>query len=324
MLSTLEEIRDNIAFTTRETQIDDEIDQYINLTLNEINDYHLWSFLRRKTTFSTVADQEDYQLPRDVDKIGLLRQTDTPLKLKYVPDNLFYKWIPDPTATGNPKYYRLWEEYGVETQISSAETVNVVSSSTSDGSSVTLTVIGTDANGYEIVETYTLNGTTTVSGAKSFTTIRQVSKSSATTGNITVSGNTSATTFVTLLPEERSPRFKRVSLYNIPSSAITMYLEYYTRLRELVNDQDVPAIDRKWHYLIREGALAKVYQYQNKKEDYLATIRVYLTGLERMKKEDVVNVDFIPMLKNTTAAQRIGILEVSDSIIDSSGFIGSW
>ena len=310
MLSTLKELRDSIAFTCRETQIGSRIDEYINLTLMEINNFHLWSFLRRKTTFDTVDSQESYQLPRDVDKIGLLRNTEQ--KLIHVPDELFYKWIPDPTAeTTYPRYYRLWEDYGVETQIATAELLDVVSDVVGDDAKVT--IVGTDANGYELVETFTLSGTTDQNGAKTFTTIRQVSKEEATVGNVTVTGHTSTTVFVTLLPEERSPRFKQISLYPIASTdSIAHYLEYYARLRELVNDQDVPAIDRKWHYLLREGALAKVYQYKNNDTAYVASQRIFMAGLEKMKREDVLNVDYIPYLQSAGYRRAAGIREVSD------------
>ncbi len=311
-LSTLQEIRSNIEFTARETQISDRVDEFINLVINEINDFHLWSFLRRKTTFDTVASQEDYQLARDIDKIGLVRQTTSPIKIPLIPDEMFYLWVPNPTATGNPRWYRLWEEFGVETQITTAEKLNVVSDNTTDNQ--TITIVGTDANGYSLIETYTLSGIVSQSGSKDFTTIRQVSKSADTVGNVTVKGNTSSTTFVTLLPEERSPRFKRMSFYPIPSAEITISIEYFTRLRELVNDQDVPAIDRKWHYLIREGALSKVYQYQNKEADYLATWRIYRDGLKEMKKQDFLNVDFIPHLRDSNIAGKVkpGIFELAD------------
>jgi hypothetical protein len=322
MLSTLEEIRDNIAFTSRETQIDTRIDEYINLVLNEINDFHPWSFLRRKYTLSTVDSQEDYQLRRDVDKIGLIRTTQA--KLIHVPDHLFYKWVPNPTAeTTYPNYYRLWEDYGVEIQISTAEKIDIVSDDTAD--TETVTIVGTDASGYEIVEEYTLSGTTQQAGTKTFTTIRQVSKSGETVGNIEVDGNTSGTVFVTLLPEERSPRFKRISFYPIPSADDTsVYIEYFTRLRELVNDQDVPAIDRKWHYLLREGGLAKVYQYQNKENSYIASMRIFMDGLRRMQKEDLLNIDYIPMLKDTYPKLYAGIRELSDTIIGTSGMVPWW
>lgn len=330
-LHTLAEIRGNIEETTRESQISDLIDEFINLTIQEINDpawafegtrkagyNHLWRANRRKYTLSTVDSQEDYQLPRDVDKIGLIRTTQA--KLLHVPDHLFYKWIPNPTAeTTYPRYYRLWENYGVSTQISTAEKVDVVSDSASD-TTQTITIVGTDANGYRLVETYTLAGLTPDTGAETFTTITQVSKSAATVGNITVDGNTSATVFVILLPEERSPRFKRVSFYPIPSTTDTsIYIEYYTRFRSLVNDSDVPNFDEKWHWVIRQGALAKVYQYQGeaKQSTFITTQAIYASGVRSMVHADLLNVDYVPYLK-TSRIREAGITEISDNVYSAN------
>jgi len=318
MLSTLKEIRDNIADTIRDSQVDSLIDSYINLTINELSDYHSWSFLRRKTEFSTVSTQEDYQLPRDVDRLNLIRQTTAPTRLRFVPDHLFYAWIPNPTAGGNPRYYRLWEEVGVVTQLTADDTIDVVSDSTAD--TQTMTITGLDDNGVFQSETYTINGTTAVTGSVTFSKVLQVSKSAATTGTITVTENSGSTTLVTLMPWERSPRFKTISLYPIPSSAITMYVEYYTRLKELVNVSDVPNIDTKWLWVIREGALAKAFQYQNKEQSYAITEGRYQQGLAKMKREDMVNIDYIPTLKNTNTGRLAGIVELQDSIVDSSGF----
>ena len=140
------EIRGYIEKITREENIDSQINDYINQTIMEVNDpawafeqiatmrgYHyLWSFNRRKHTFSTVASTENYQLPRDLVEIGLIRQTSSPQKLRFMPDEIFYAYIPNPTATGNPKWYRMWEEEGVSTRLSTDDKIKVVSSSTSD------------------------------------------------------------------------------------------------------------------------------------------------------------------------------------------------
>ena len=72
-LTTLKELRDNIASTVRDTQISDLIDSFINLTGIEIHNFYRWTWLRRKQTFSTVASQEDYSLDSEVDGIALLR-----------------------------------------------------------------------------------------------------------------------------------------------------------------------------------------------------------------------------------------------------------
>ena len=325
-LSTLKEIRDNIAGTTRETQIADRINEYINLAIDEIQSpswaftetgrkdfHHLWRANRRKGTLSTTSSQEDYQLARDVDEIGFFRQTTSPIKLVFVPDELFYKWIPNPTATGNPRFYRLWEEFGVSTQLTADDTIDVVSSSTSDNQ--TVIVRGNDADGLDVTESFTLNGTTIQTGSTTFSEILQVSKSDDTAGTITVTENSGSTTIVLLSPEERSPRFKRVSFYPIPSSSITVSYEYYTQFRHLVNDTDVPDFDSKWHWLVRTGALSKVYQYQNKELDFKLTRDTFASGVRAMVKSDIMNLDYIPYLKDTSLQRTgVGIVELADGV----------
>ena len=320
-METLAEIRSNLRDTTRETQINTLIDEFINMTLMEINDpawatgghTHNWTFNRRKYTLTTVADTEFYVLPRDLDRVGLIRQTDSPIKLTQVPDNIFYRLIPNPTATGNPSYYRLWEEEGLSTRLDADDTIDIVSSSTSD-TTQTVTVTGYDTNGIKYSEEYSLNGTTTVSGTTTFDAGNpiKVSKSAVTVGNITVTENSGGATLVVVGKEERSPRFKVIGLYPIPGSAISVYIEYYTRIRRVVNEADVPDIDNKWIWIVRAGGLAKIYQYQNKLEDYLAAQKVYKEGVKSMVKADLTNPDYMPILR------RSGLLR------DSVPFINRW
>lgn len=314
MLSTRDEIRDHIRSITRETSdLNDLIEECINLTLAEINDFHSWSFLRRKYTLTSVDSQEDYQLPRDVDKIGLIRTTQR--KMIHVPDELFYKWVPNPTAEATyPKYYRFWEEIGVATQISTDAEIDAVSDSASDdGATFTVTIAGLDDNGVFQTEVLTLDGTTKVEGSTTFSKILQVSKAVATTGTITVTEDDGDTPIVTLMPWERSPRFKTISFYPITSAdGTSIYIEYFTRLKELVNGSDVPNLDTKWLWIVREGTLAKIYQYQNKEQSMIVTERRYRDGLFRMRKEDLLNIDYVPYLKDTQLARKVGIVELSD------------
>ena len=322
MLSTLYEIRTHLATVTHESQINDLIDEMINLTIMEIQDpawalkghNHLWNSNRRASTFATVASTETYQMKRDFDKMGIIRQTASPVKLKYIPDELFYMYVPNPTATGNPRYYRLWEEFGVSTQLSSNDTISVVSSSTSDTSTFKVTIRGLDANSLDVTEVLTLNGTTTVTGSTTFSKILQVSKSGKTTGTITVKAVTATTTLCLIAPEERSPRFKRISLYPIPSSAITISYEYWTRFRQLVNNSDVLDFDEKWHWVVRQGALAKIFQYQNKETDFAQTQVLYTMGVKSMAEADIQNVDFIPVLRSQHPKYGVGMVELADDV----------
>ncbi len=331
---TLAEIRVNIADTTRESEINSLIDDYINLTIQEINDSswayeilgirginHLWSFLKRKYTLTTVASTEFYQLPRDVDKISLIRQTSSPSKLRYLPDEIFYRYIPNPTAEGNPLYYRLWEEEGIATRLTSADTISVVSSLTTD-TSQTVSIVGKDSNGIIVSENLTLNGTTAVSGSQSFAANYplRVSKSADTAGLITVKAVSANVTILTLGKEERSPRFKIIGLYPIPSSDISVYIEYYTRIRQLVNDTDVPDIDEKWMWVIKLGVLEKVLQYQNKLTEQAGVRAQFAAGIRSMVKADSQNVDYIPILRSHNKNYYSGVVNLSDDV--ESGFYG--
>ena len=315
-MQTLGEIRDNLKSTTGETQINDLIDEFVNLTLMEINDPawatngkydHNWSFNRRKHSFTTVADTEYYQLPRDLDTISLVRQTESPQKIIQIPEYMFHKAIPDPDQTGNPRIYRLWEEEGVETRLAVADTIDVVSSSTSDGSSISVSIVGYDANGIKQSESLSLNGTTAVNGTITYAANRplRISKSAQTTGDITVTENSGGTTLVILGQEERSPRFKVMGLYPIPDAAISIYLEYYTRIRRLTNDADVPDIDSKWIWVVRLGALAKIYQHQEPDAQRVITANeLYRRGVETMIMADINKLDYLPHLTRQNRGYR--------------------
>lgn len=322
-METRLEIRNNLKNTTGETQINDLIDEYINISLMEINDpawatkgyNHLWSFNRRKHSFLTVSGTEFYQLPRDLDRVSLIRQTQSPIKLRRVPEELFHELIPNPTATGNPFWYRIWNEEGVEVRLAADDTVDVVSSSISDTSAFKVSISGYDTNGIKQSEELSLSGTTLVNGTITWDAGRplRISKSAQTTGDITVTENSGGTTLVIVGQEERSPRFKVIGLYPIPGSGITMSLEYYTRIRRLTNDSGVPDIDSKWIWVVRLGALAKIYAFQEPDaRRTLSTQSLYKQAVNGMVKADLVIPDYIPHLRKHRRRHRPGIVELAD------------
>ena len=327
MLTTLAELRSNIGSTVRETQVNDLIDSFINLTALEIHMAHAWSWLRRKQTFATVTSQEDYNLDSEVDRIAILRQRDTPLKLTYLTDPLFYRYFPNPEdlGTGPPRIYRLWEETGFSTNLAAADTVYVVSSSASDGSSFTVRIIGRNSSGEVVGETLTLNGTTNGTGSTTWAAagLMQISKSAATTGTISCSRTTGATLLAELEPDNLTPRYKRLSLYPIPSSVITMYLEYYERFRYLVHGTDVPQMDQKWNWLLREGTLVKMWEYKQKEAQAVFHQQIFDRGLRMMRLEDDSNLDYVPVIQ-PRLWQRGTIRRNADSVNDAMPSYSLW
>lgn len=310
-VSSKKEIKENILNTTNQldTQIGNLVEDYINLTLREIESpgwafgprrevHHRWSWLKRKTSFVTVASQEDYVMVRDIKDIEILRQTSSPSIIKRITDEQFYTYEPSPTATGTPSLYRMWETSGVKTKLAVADTIDVVSSSTSDDDDTDLVVTVTGyVNNIIQSEVYTLNGTTTVSGSTTFDANDVwVTKSKDTVGTITLTENSGTETITTLGKEERTPIHKVLSLFPIPSGVITIYVHYFGHLRELVNDGDTPQFGPNWHYVVRLGALAKVYQQLGKETDYSLTQAQYAASLRAMVKADAGESDLVPTL----------------------------
>ena len=316
-LVTLSELRTNIGSTVRETQINSLIDSYINLTGLEIHNAHPWTSLRRKQTFATVVDQENYNLDEEIDRIAIVRQISTPTRLQYFPDDLFYRYIPDPENSGSgvPRVYRLWEETGFSTNLAAADTVYISSSSTSDGSSFNVVIEGRNSSGERVSEVLTMNGTTSVTSTTTWAAagLMRVSKSAQTTGTVTVYRTTGATVLSELAPEELSPRFKRLSLYPVPSAVVTFYVEYFEKYRFLVNNTDVPQMNVQNNWLLREGALAKTWEYKHNETASAMHQAVFDRGLKALIKQDMANQDYVPVIQARFNVRSV-VTRVSDSI----------
>lgn len=319
-LTTLSQLRTNLASTTSETGVSSLIDSFLNLTGLEIHQAHPWTWKRRKTTFATVVDQEDYNLDSEVDDIALLRQLTTPTKLVYLPDPLFYTHVPNPENQGSstPWAYRRWEETGFATNLAAADTVYVSSSSAADGTAFTVRIRGRNSSGEIIEETLTLNGTSNVTSSTTWAAagLLQISKSATTTGTITCYRTTGATQLTELEPNNLAPRFLRISLYPIPSAVITIYLEYYERYRYLVHDTDIPQMPHQWNWVLREGALAKLWEYKQDKVAATQHQAIFDRALRRMEEADETNLDYVPVLQPRIVSTST-IRRVSDSVNDA-------
>ena len=325
------EIRAYLASLIRDTTINSFITDCLNLSLSEIHYAWPWSWKRRKTTFSTVADQEDYRLDEEVDQIAILRQRTTPLVLLHVPDRKFYKVVPDPEDRGSgvSRYYRQWEETGFTASLAADDTIQVLSSSTSDGSGFSVRLVGRNTSGIVIGETLTLNGTTAVTSTNTFDSgsLMRVSKSANTTGVITVRRTTGATTLIQMAPTEASPRSKIISLYPIPSAVVTMYLEYYERLHLLSAEADVPQLDPQWNWVVIQGALKHLWTFKQQTALALAAEALFQRGLKAMQASDGAALyDTVPVLERRWPGPRSPVTRYRDSVSDAfpSYGVGAW
>ncbi len=336
-MATRGEIRTSVNNRTRETGINTIVNDAINTTLQEIQSpgwafsaqqrrthQHYWNFNKRKTTLATVASQEDYELPRDVDKIYLIRQITSPSVLRFIEDRDFYLQIPYPTASGNPFWYRIFEETGVAVVLSADDRVSIVSSSATGDTTQTISVVGyASDDGIKDSETIALNGITTVNGTKTWKANKplRISKSAATTGTVTIKKYTAPlTTILTLGPEDKSAYFKIASFYPIPSAVITMYLEYFTRIRIMANDSDTPDIPEEWHWVIEQGAVAKILAYRENEAGTIVAQKLYAEGVLAMIESDKQQPDLIKYMGSSNLSKPTVVDFGKNSTYDRSAY----
>lgn len=114
------------------------------------------------------------------------------------------------------------------TQISSAEKIDIASSAAGD-TTQTLTLTGRNSAGELISETLSLNGTTTVTSTNTYERLLKAELSATCTGNTSVKGHTSATTFRTIPAGERGFQAIFQQLASSTTGAIDRYAKFHIK-----------------------------------------------------------------------------------------------
>jgi hypothetical protein len=333
--SSRKELRDRVIDVAKQldTQKGSLVNELINLTIMEIQSpswsfesgeaNHFWNFNKRTTTLTTTSSTADYVLARDVDKVSVARQLESDITIKELTESNFYDNVPDPTSsgTGNPEFYIINSVQGVSSTIATAEALKIKSSSASDDGDVDLSVtIQGFSGGILVSESLILDGITDVNGSITLDAARPifVSKSKNTSGSITVAGQTSGTTFLTLGIQDRMPISKILTFYPTPGSAMTIYLNYFTYLRPLNNDSDAPGFDEKWHHAVFWGTLSKVYMHLGKETDYAFAFGVYKKVVLSMIQADRDKPNLVEQLRRhqSDRLRKSGfIVKATDAVI---------
>lgn len=159
--------------------------------------------------------------------------------------------------TGDPCYYSVTGVEQFERQLSSASTITVVSSDSGDTTQkVRIRGVVGGAEDYELLS---LNGATNVTGTKSFTEIRGISKDAVTDGKVTV---TDGTNTLAVIPRSRfSQEYQEFNLTPVPDAAYSLRVFGYRRPMDMVNDEDVPEIPESFHELILMGIQKRGHEY---------------------------------------------------------------
>lgn len=281
------------------------------------------------TTTSTgtysILGQEEYILPIQIGHSAFFwhKKYGFPLQLGYIPAQEFYSYRTLDTIENVPVAYRMWGMDSTLEQLKSSSVITI-SSSVSGDQSIAVTVFGVVSGypDYEIITTNGSDGTTAVSGSKSFSSVERIIKNQITTGRITCTANSGNTT-VSVLPvgaTTTGPYYTKVQLYPLPSSIFPINVFYYKLPYQLVSDGDVSELGEEFSEAIILLATAKMNAEQNKKEDQ-DFMAFYRDEISSLKSTNVDKIDWIPKLQ-----RPIGSINTRGGIISqqvgSSGLYG--
>lgn len=245
--------------------------------------------------------KEEYVLPIQIGHSAFFwhRQYGRPYQMIYNPAQEFYTSGALDIMTNIPVNYRMWGAQSTLATITTPSTITLNSSSTTD-TSIAVTIFGI-VNGqpdYEIINTNGSDGTTSVVGLKSFSSVDRISKNQNTTGVISVY-QTTLLIQIGALPVGNTttgPMSTRIQLYPLPNAAFPINCFYYKLPFQLVNDGDVTELGEEFSEAIILLATAKLKAEQNQSED-VDYFRFYTDEIESLRKVNVDKIDWAMELK---------------------------
>ena len=255
------------------------------------------------TTSYEILPTEEYNLPIQFNpQRGFLwhQAYGYPVQLEYVTEQDFRSYNVNDTQEGKPIVYRMWGQDMVITQPVQASVMRVTSSSASD-IAIAITVFGIVSGypDYEIITTNSSDGTTAVSGSKSFTSIERVSKGASTVGRITVDAN-SAADIVAVMPVGDTTAgilYSKVQLWPLPDGVYPINAYDYKDPWRLVNDNDVHELGQEFDEAIILLSVAKVKYETSMNDDGDKFFGLYQDELKTLRRTNMDKVDWLPSLK---------------------------
>jgi len=258
-----------------------------------------------------ILPQEEYNLPVQAGHRMFMWHRDFgyPFKMVYVPDQEFFESGVDVTEKNTPTHYRMWGEDMVIEQLRAASVITVVSSNAND-TNIGVTVFGT-VSGYpdfEVVTTDASNGTTPVSGSKSFSSVERVVKNSTSVGRITATANSTNTT-VAVLPVGDTTAgilYRKVQFYPLPTRAFDTNVQYYKDPYRLVNDGDVHELGQDFDEAIILLATSKVKGETEIKTGTQTFFSFWQDEVKSLRRTNMDKIDWFPRLKRPKESRIAG------------------
>ena len=254
-----------------------------------------------------IYGRDEYTLMPQVGKVAFLWHEflGYPCVLNYHPAYDFLGWGTQLTNEGTPTDYWVWTEDMILRQPNSASVVTVVSSSASD-TTQQVTVFGT-VSSYPDQETLSLNGTSSVAGSKSFSSIERIVKDASTVGRITATTN-SANVTVAVLPVGDTTAgisYKKVRLWPTPDNVFPMNVWFYKMPWRMVNDDDVHELGQEFDEAIIDLSVAKI-RYQNNQKEGDRFLAIATDEIKSLRRTNADKLDFLSTMKRPEESVRYG------------------
>ena len=249
----------------------------------------------------SVLGQEEYNLPIQAGHRMFMwhEEYGYPYKLEYITDQEFYESAWDNTSEAVPTYYRMWGEDMVRNQVLEPTTLRVRSTAIAD-TGIAITIFGM-VQGYPDSETITTDGadgTTNVTGSKSFDSVERVSKAESTTGRIIVE-DSSGNVEVAVIPTGDTSAgviYKKVQLYPLPDTAFDINVQYYKDPVRLVADNDIHELGQEFDEAIILLSTVKI-KAQDAQREADTTYGMWMDEIRNLRKTNMDKIDWFPTLK---------------------------
>lgn len=215
-----------------------------------------WGELIRNYNLSVTASTRDYALRYDLESIIKIWDTTNGHEITaysiqdHIRFNAINLEVSGNVQTGNPDQYIEIGSKSVSALLSTADKVQVLSSSASDVTPSVIRIAG-EVSGVLVAENIVLTGVTAVDSSNTFDSGAELTITAGTSdgtlvdlvGVVTVREKTTTSNSLSkLAPNERAPEYKWIRLSVTPAKALTAQVWYKRRWYPLVNNNDAPLI----------------------------------------------------------------------------------
>jgi len=255
------------------------------------------------TTSYEIMPTEEYNLPIQVNPTRDFLWHNGygyPYLMNYITEPDFRGYGVDDVQTGVPLVYRTWGQDMIITQPVTSSVMRVYSSSSAD-TSIKVTIFGTVSGypDYEIITTDASNGTTAVSGSKSFSSVERVSKSATSTGRLTVDANSGAD-IIAVMPVGDTTggvMYSKCQIWPLPDAIYPINVYYYKDPFRLVNDNDIHEMGQEFDEAIILLSVAKVKYETSINTDGDRFFAMYNDEIKTLRRTNMDKIDWLETLK---------------------------